>query len=124
MAYLVGSMNIQVYTDSSQTNFPQQVVLNETPSWNDNSVTGVQPTIISLAASGSQTINLNGLTGVTGFYIYSSTANVNVNLNSLGNVLYKYGVPGFVPATVTSMVITNTSSTMATTVTVALIQGT
>lgn len=123
MGYLVGSLSLQVYSDTNQTNFPQQVVLNETPSWSSSAITGCQPTIVSIAASGSQTISFNGLSGVTGFYFYSSATAVNVNMNGLGNIQFAAATPGFIPATVTSMVLANTSSTTATTVTVALIVG-
>jgi hypothetical protein len=123
MAFLVGSMSIEVYTDPAQTNFPQQIIMNQAPTWTDNNVSQVQTSTIVLAASGSQVINLNGITGITGFYIYSSATAINVNLNGLGNIQYQFGVPGYVPASVTAMTITNTSSSVPTTVTISLIVG-
>lgn len=121
MAFLTGSMNIQVYTDASQTNFPTLLSINEGPAWTNNSIVSVQTTTINIAASGSQAITLNGLSTVKRMYLLSDSQNVNVNINGLGNILFQAGDPAYMPATVTSLTITNTSSSIATNVTVALI---
>lgn len=122
MAFLTGSISLQVYTDTAQTNFPTQYALNETMTWTSSSVLSAQNTVVVLAGSGSQTINLNGLTStVKRISVFSDTSNINVNINGLGNILFQSGEPSYMPATITSLVITNSSSSVATTVTVALI---
>lgn len=121
---LVGSIGLQVYTDSSQTNNPQLLMPSITQSWTSSTVTGVQTETVSLAALGAVTVNLNGLTSVKGLFIYSDTTNVSVNINSVGNITCNASIPGFIPFTVTSLVITNASATTATNVTYSLISST
>ncbi len=122
MAFLVGSMSIQVYTDAAQTNFPTLFSINEGPSWTNSAILSVQTTTIALAGAGTQTINLNGLTAsVKRMYLFSDAQNINVNINGLGNILFQAGDPCYMPATVTSLVITNANATLATNVTVSLI---
>lgn len=120
--YLSGKVEVQIYNDSAQTDFPSVLVPKITREFSDNSSAEAQLTVISLAASGSQTIQLNGVDTVTRMYLYSSSADIQVNINSLGNINMKYGEPCFAPFTVSSLTITNTSSTVATTVEVLLIK--
>jgi hypothetical protein len=121
MAFLVGSMDIQVYTDSAQTDFPTKFSLNERPEFADSAITEVQTTTVLLAPSGSQTINFNGVGTVRRFFVFSDTADITVNMNSLGALTCKAGDPGWVPFEITSMVITNASASLSTTVTVSLV---
>lgn len=123
MAYAIGTISLQVYTDTSDTVFPQLSVPNFSATFKDSTVTGVQPLYINLTASGSQTINLNGIGTPTKFYFYSDATDVNVNINGLGNILFKAMVPGFVPCQISSLVLTNSSSSTATNVTLVLVAG-
>lgn len=123
MAFLTGTINLNVYTDANQTQFPQLNLPNFAASWTNNAVTGVQPLYLNIAANGTQVINLNGLTSVTQFYIYSDNANLNLTLNGTSGFSVKFGVPGYVPIAVTSMTIANASGASATNVTLILIQG-
>jgi hypothetical protein len=120
--FLEGSVQLKVYADAEQTQFPQELLPSYLNKWSAEP-SGVQTIVVSVPASGSQSINLNGLSNVTGVMIFSDAYDINVNINSLGNILYKAGVPGFMPLVVTSLSVTNTSSTYATNVTVAIISG-
>lgn len=121
MAFLVGSMDIQVYTDSAQTDFPTKFSLKEQPAFSDSSITQVQTTTFTLAALAANTINFNNVGTVKRFFVYSDTTNVTVNMNGLGALTCIAGDAGWVPFQITSMVVTNSSSTLATTVTVSLV---
>lgn len=120
MAFLTGNIELQIYTDSQQTEFPSELIPSISKTFEDTSVTGVQPLVFSLAASGTQAINLNGL-AVSRVYLHSASTALNVNFNGLGTVSYEAGIPGFMPITVTSLSVTNSSSSTATTVTVILV---
>lgn len=122
MPFLTGSIEIEVYTDSAQTAFPLELVPHIKKTLASSTITKVQTTVVSLAASGSQTISFNGVAAPTRFYIYSNVASVLVNMNGLGNITLMAAEPGYIPFAVTSMVLTNNSSSDATTVTVVLIQ--
>lgn len=123
MAYLTGTISLNVYTDTTQTEFPQENLAQITKSFQSVVVTGASSPLFALAALGSQAVDLNGAGTVTGAYICSSATDINVNINGLGNILFHSGVPAYLPATITSMTITNASSTTATYVTVMLIAG-
>lgn len=122
MAFMTGSMNIQIYTDAAQTNFPQLFSFYEQPTWTNSAILSVQTTTINIAGAANQTINLNGLTAsVKRMFLFSDAQNINVNINGLGNILFQAGDPCYMPATITSLVIANAHATLATNVTVALI---
>lgn len=120
--FLSGTLELQLYNDAAQTDFPSVLVPKIKREWSDTSSAEAQLTVISIAASGSQAITVNGLDTITRMYLYSSAADIQVNINSLGNITMKYGEPCIAPFTVTSLTITNTSSTVATTVEVLLIK--
>lgn len=122
MAFCKGKLTLNYYNDSSDTEFPQVNVPLIDREFKAEDTQGVQTTVVSIAASASQTINLNGLTTAVGIYLFSSAADINVNMNGLGNILFAYNRPCYFPATITSLVITNTSATLATTVEVVLIK--
>ena len=121
MAFLQGNISFTVYTDSAQTEFPTQLVPQLDIDFEDNAVTQAQASTITLAASGTQTINLNGISGLKRMYLYSDTNDLLVNMNGLGNITYKAQEPGYMPLELTSLAITNSSSSAATNVTVVLI---
>lgn len=123
MAYVTGTISIEAYTDTADTVFPQLQLPNLTQTFKDSTVSGIQPLFINIAASGSQTINLNGVGTPTKLYFYSDTTDCNLNFNGLGNILFKAQVPGFIPAQISSLVVTNSSSSVATNVTLVLIAG-
>lgn len=120
--FLSGTLELQIYNDASQTDFPTVLVPQIKRTFSDNSSAEAQLTIINLAALGAQAITLNGVDTVTRMYLYSSSADVSVNINALGNINMKYGEPCFAPFTVTSLTITNTSASVATTVEILLIK--
>lgn len=122
--FITGSIELKVYSDAAQTEFPQQIVTWFKRALDDSTAVAQQSTTVSIAASGTQAFNLNGLTSIDRFFLYSDTANVTLTINGSATPLtLKYGVPGFIPITVTSMSITNTSSTLATNVTFIPITG-
>ena len=123
MGFLTGNVSVLVYKDSAQTEFPQQKIVDIDQAMTDDSVAEAQVLYIALAASGAQTVNLNGVSSVEKLFIYSDTTDLNVNINGLGDIPYKAGTPGIMPLSVSSLVITNASSSLATTATVALISG-
>lgn len=123
MAFLNGQLDLQIYTDAAQTEFPQISIPEISMPWTNSSVTGIQPLYFNLAASGTQAVTFNGLTGVTQFYLYSDAANLTLTINGTAGFTYTYGLPGFIPVTLTSLSITNASSTVATNVTLILIKG-
>lgn len=123
MAFLNGSVQLQIYTDSAQTAFPKLNLPSIVNDFTNSVVAGALPLYINLAALGTQAINLNGLTGVTEFYIFSDAAALSLTLNGGSPVTVKQSVPGYVPFAVTSMSITNNSSSVATNVTLILIKG-
>lgn len=123
MAYLTGSITLKLYTDSAQTEFPQELIPSMLKSFQNTSVDSAQTTFISLAASGSQAINLNGTSNIQGMYVYSDSQDVTLAINGLSAITYKAGQAGFMPMVVTSLTVANSSSTTATNVTVILISG-
>lgn len=120
MAFLTGTIAFKAYTDSAQTEFPQELVSDLSKDFANSALTGVESSTFSIAALGTQTINFNSVSSVKRFYIYSNTADITVNMNSLGNITCKAGIPGLVPFTVTTLIIGNSSASLATTVTVIL----
>lgn len=120
--FLSGTLELQIYNDASQTDFPTVLVPQIKRTFSDTSTAEAQLTVINIAASGSQAITLNGVDTVTRMYLYSSSADIQVNINALGNITMKYGEPCYAPFTVSSLTITNTSSSVATTVEILLIK--
>lgn len=122
MPFLTGTIELQMYTDSAQTEFPKELFPSVSKDFTNNSVTEAQTTIISLAANGgTQVVALNGVATVKGAYFYSNATDLVVNINGLGNMTFQAQTPGFIPATITSLTLTNNDVTNATTVTVVLI---
>lgn len=120
MAFLTGKIELLVYTDEAQTEFPMEKIPNISKEFEGLDIDGVMPFVTSLAASGTQTLNFNGLS-VKKIYIHSNLQNISVNINGLGAITYEAEIPGFMPLAVSSLVITNLSSTDPTTVTVIAI---
>jgi hypothetical protein len=120
--FITGKLELDFYNDSADTEFPEVNVPSVIREFKSTTAAEVQTTVISLAASGSQTINLNGLDAVTGLYLYSASADLLVNINGLGNLTLKYGRPAYIPVSVTSLVLTNSSASLATTVECSLIK--
>jgi hypothetical protein len=118
--FLTGKITLNVYQDSAQTPAPLLNIPSVAQAFQSSVVTGVQTSTVSVAASGTQAITLNGVGTVTGVFLYSDTSNVNVNINGLGNMVLHSGVPGFMPLTVSSLSINNASAA-ATNVTVILL---
>jgi hypothetical protein len=124
MAYLTGTIEFKVYTDSAQTEFPQELVPSIKKEFSDNSISEVQATTISLPASGSQAINLNGVATVKRWYLYTDASSLTLTINgSATTFTYNPGIPGFIPMTLTSLSITNDSASAATNVTLVLVTG-
>lgn len=123
MAFLNGSIELRLYADSSQTEFPKELIPHIDKEFSDTTVTGAEVVYIPLAASGSQTVNFNSVGTVKRFYLYSNTTDLSVNMNGLGTVTYEAQIPGFMPIQLSSLVLTNSSSTTATTAVLVLITG-
>lgn len=123
MAYLTGSINLKLYTDSSQTEFPQELIPSMLKNFQNTGVDSAQTTFINLAASGSQAITLNGTSNIQGMYVFSDSQDITLAINGLSAITYKAGMAGFMPMVVTSLTVANSSSTTATNVTIILISG-
>ena len=123
MAFLTGSITLKLYTDSAQTEFPQELIPSMLKSFQNTSVDSAQTTFISIAASGSQAITLNGTSNIQGLYVYSDVADITLALNGLAAITYKAGQAGFMPMVVTSLTVANSSASAATNVTIILISG-
>jgi len=122
-AILEGSIELKVYTDSQQTEFPQELIPNITKSFQNLAVDSAQITYISLSASGSQAITLNGTSNLQYMYLYSDTSDLSLAINGGAAITYKAAIPGFMPLVVTSLTITNASASVATNVAIAIISG-
>jgi hypothetical protein len=123
VAFLTGQLIFKVYTDSAQTDFPQELFPGITKSFSDTTVTGLESLYESLAASGSVTINLNSLSNITGVYLYSDSTDINVAINGGSAITYKASIPGYMPLVITSLTLTNSSSTTATNISLVLVKG-
>jgi hypothetical protein len=121
LAFLTGTIQFKAYIDSAETEFPQELVSDIKKEFENDAITEVQSTTISLAAGGSQSITLNGVSPVKRWYLYSSSTALTIDVNGLGNMTFQAGEPGYIPITLTSLSITNASGTTATTVTLILI---
>lgn len=123
MAFLQGTISLEVYSDVQQTEFPKELIPQIAKDFQDLTITGAQVSQIPLAASGSVTVNFNSIGTVKRWYLYSDTTDLNVNMNGLGDVTYETGIPGFVPIQLSSLVLTNASATTATTAFLVLVTG-
>lgn len=121
--FLEGKIELLVYRDAAQTEFPVKKVVDVSESFVNNSADEAQSTSISLAASGSQVLNFNTVGTTNYVYIYSDTADINVNINGLGNILFKAQIPSLIGAEITSLTVINSSALVATTVSVSLVTG-
>lgn len=121
--FLSGTLNLQIYSDSAQTVYPQLSQPNLNVTFTNSAVTGKEELYFSLAASASQTINFNSLSGVTQWYINSDAANLSLQINGASAMTYTFGIPGYIPLTLTSLIVTNASSSVATNVHLILIKG-
>lgn len=117
MAYLVNNIEFKVYSDTSETEFPQQLLASVSKEFSSSTVTELLTVSVVLAGAGAQTINLNGVGTIKRWYLYSSSTALNVNMNSLGDVTYQAQEAGYTPITLSSLVITNASASDSTTVT-------
>lgn len=123
MAFLTGKVKVKIYTDSAETEFPKELILDFDKDFEDVTVDEVETVRISLAASGSQAINVNGVGTIQKVLIYSDTTDLTVAFNGLSAITYKAGVPGMMPLELTSLTVTNASGSSATNVLVVLITG-
>lgn len=122
MSFLTGSLNLDVYTDTAQTEFPNENLVKIFKEFSSSVITEAQITSISLAASGSQAISFNGVGTVKRFYLYSDAAALTLTINgSATTFTYEAGMPGYIPIQLSSLTIVNASSSVATTVTLAMI---
>lgn len=119
MAFLIGELKVQAYNDTSDTNSPLVNIPNIDRKWKNSALTQDQVALYNIPANGTITVNVNGISP-TRLYLYADLANIQVNINALGNILFALGEPAYMPATVTSLVITNTSATLAVNVEVGL----
>ena len=122
MGFFKGKLELDFYNDSADTEFPEVNVPSIKRSFKASSAAEVQTTVISLAASGTQAISLNGLDSIDGLYIYSVSTAITVDINGLGNITLAVGRPSVLFGTITSLSITNTSASTATTVEVMLVK--
>ena len=122
-AILQGSIQLQVYTDSQQTEFPQELIPNITKSFQNLAVDSAQIVYLNIVGAASQAINLNGTSNIQGIYIYSDTSDLSLAINGGSAITYKAAYPGYMPMVVTSLTITNASATVATNVVVAIVSG-
>lgn len=123
MAFLVGKLDLKVYSDVSETEFPKELVPQITKEFEDLTISGVQVSSFSLAAAATQAINTNGIGTVKRFYLYSSVSDLSISINGLAALTYEAGIPGFAPITVSSLSITNSSASIATVVSLVLVTG-
>lgn len=123
MAFLTGTITVQVYSDTQQTEFPKELIPQISKDFQDLTITGAQVSQIPLAASGTVTVNFNSIGTIKRWYLLSDTTDLSVNMNGLGNVTYEAGIPGFTPIQLSSLVLTNSSSSLATTAFLVLITG-
>lgn len=121
--FLIGQLDLLIYRDVSQTEFPQKKICDISESIEDTAVAEAQESTFSLAASATQAINFNSLTPVRKVYIYSDTNDLSVSFNGGAALTYKAMIPGIMPIQLTSLSVTNSSSSTATTVSVVLVTG-
>lgn len=121
MPFLTASIELTAYTDDNQTEFPQELVPSISKEFSSSSITELQSTTVVLAASGSQTISFNGVGTVKRWYLFSSAADVTLAINGGAALTYQGQEPGYVPLTLSSLVITNASASVSTTVTLVMI---
>lgn len=122
MAFLNGLISFRVYSDSSETEFPQELIPSISKEFENSEITEIQATTVVLAAAGSQTISFNSVGTVKRWYLYSSAADLTLNVNGLGSsITYQSMEPGYIPMTLSSLVITNASASVSTTVTLVMI---
>jgi len=122
MPYMTGKVELTIYNDAAQTDFPLVNVPSISRTFSDTDVAEVQTTVITLAASGSQAITFNGLDSVTKWALFSSTSDLTLTINGTAGFTYKAGIPGWIPITLTSLTITNASSSVATTVELVMVK--
>lgn len=122
MAFFKGKVELDFYNDSTDTEFPDVNVPSIKRSFKAATAAEAQTTVVSLAALGTQAISLNGLDSIDGVYIYSQSTSITVDINGLGNITLAAGRPSVLFGTVTSLSITNTSASTATTVEVMLVK--
>lgn len=123
MAFLTGTITVQVYSDTQQTEFPQELIPQITKNFQDLTITGAQVSQIPLAATDSISINFNNIGTVKRWYLFSDVADLNVSINGAADVVYEAGIPGFVPIALTSLDLENPSLTLDTTAYLVLITG-
>lgn len=121
MAFLLGTIDFKVYTDSSQTDFPTELVPQISKEFANSTVTEIQSTTITLVGAASQVISFNGVGTVKRWYLYSSATDLTVNPNAIGNLTFQAQEPGFCPITLSSLTITNASPSVDTIVTLVMI---
>lgn len=121
--FLNGSLSLQIYADTSQTVFPQLNQPNLAIDWTNSSVAGSEQLYFNLDALGSQTINLNNLTGVTQWFINSDATPLNLTINGTAGFVCSAAIPGYIPIALTSLIIANSSASIATNVNLILIKG-
>lgn len=117
MAFLEANITLKVYTDSEQTEFPEELVTDISKSYINSDVTELQSTTIVLAGAGSQAITLNGVATVKRWYILSSITALSLVINGATAVTLQAAEPGYIPITLTSLTITNADPSVSTTVT-------
>ena len=122
MAFLVGKVELQVYTDSAQTANPRELVPNIQKDFTSTAITGVMELTLTLASGASQVVNLNGLTSVDGLYLYSSATDVGVAINGLAEITFRSQKPSIANIGLTSLTVTNHSVTTDTVVSLVLFQ--
>lgn len=124
MGFLTGKINLKYYIDSSETEFPEEVLANIAKEFEDAAVLEFETISIDLAASDSQAISLNGVATVKRWYLYSSATELSLTINGTAGFTYQASMPGYMPIELSSLTIANASSTTATKVTLILITGT
>lgn len=121
--YLLGRLKLLAYRDSTQTEFPTQKVVDMDEEFSNTSVDETIQLYINLAASGSQVINLDGVSSPQGIYVYSDTSNLSLDFDSLGNITYTAQKPGYFPIQFSSLTVTNASASAATNVQIIIVTG-
>lgn len=118
--FSVYKISLVAYSDANETAFPSQKLIDFQKEVDNTALTGLESTTIALPASGSQSLNLNGIGSVTGALVYTDASDCTLTLNGNAFTL-KAGTPGLLPLVITSVAVTNLSSLIATNVTIMLL---
>lgn len=121
MSFLVGSIKLQVYNDSAQTEFPKINLPAIEQDFSKTTVTAVQAVSIPVVAAATYT--LTPTDHCSGLYIYSDNSAIDLSIDGGAALTIAAGIPGFLPVTVITSVGLHNTTLVDTNVTLILVQG-